>query len=528
MKYIIYARRSSEDKKKQIQSIPDQLEWAEKKKEQLGVEIIETFTDSKTAKEPGRDGFNKMVKFINEQKEPVGILCWKVNRLARNPIDEGAIKFAFIRGKIKHILASDRQFKENESQILMGVEFGAATQFSIDLAKDVNRGLQTKIKKGHRPTCSPLGFLNDPHGIKGEKQVFSDPERWKPIKDAWKKLLSGAYTVPQIKKELDSSGFLTRRGYKVSPSTLYDIFTNTFYAGIYEWQGKIEKGFHEAMITIEEFDQAQIILGRRGKPRMQKHEHAFTGIVRCAECGCMITAEPPKLKKQKNGKVHIYHYVRCSKKNRQQKCKQKYIRLEQLEEQIVNILESIEIPESFAKWAFKQLRKENKEEANESIAKKSALQKQLNENDRMLQGIVDKLAKGTIDDETYKNTRKRYEEEGIRIKEQLTQYLEDKSVWLDKVEATFYFASNARKRFAKGDKQKKREIFVELGSKFWLKDGELSVELKKPFQILQKGVRQTKSLFPSLEPLENMIDMPKTEEFNQLIPIWSHLSDSNR
>ena len=181
-------------------------------------------------------------------------------------------------------------------------------------------------------------------------------------------LLSGTHTIPQIREELnEQAGFRTRQGRKVSLSTLYDIFTNLFYAGMYEWQGNIEQGFHEPIITLEDFDKVQIILGRKGKPRQQKHEHAFTGIVRCAECGCMITAEPPKVKRQKNGKVHIYHYVRCSKKNPEHKCGQKYVRLEQIEEQIENILQSIEIPESFAKWAFKELRKENKVEAKKSV-----------------------------------------------------------------------------------------------------------------------------------------------------------------
>ncbi len=74
----------------------------------------------------------------------------------------------------------------------------------------------------------------------------------------------------------------------------------------------------------------------------------------------------------------------------------------------------------------------------------------------------------------------------------------------------------------------KREIF-KLGSNFWLKDGgELSIELKKPFQILQKGVRQTKSLYPSLEPLENGLYMPKKAEYDQLISIWSFISEAIR
>ena len=530
MKYIIYLRRSSEDKTKQIQSIPDQLEWAKRRAKELGLDVLEVFQDTKTGTKPGREGFNSLMDFIHEYPEPVGILCWKMDRLARNPIDEGMIKYAFMQGKIKHILANDREFREGENQILMGVEFGAATQFSIDLGKNVNRGLQTKIKKGVRPTSVPIGYLNDPNGLKGEKEIFKDHKRWEQIREAWKLLLSGLYTVPQIRKTLNEDmGLRTRKGCKVSLSTLYDTFNNTFYSGIYEWQGEIKTGIHEAMITLDEFDKVQLILGRKGKPRQQSHEHAFTGIIRCAECGYMITEETPKVKKlKKTGKVTIYHYIRCSKKNPNQKCGQKYIRLEELEAQIDRELESIEIPESFAKWAFKQIRKENKKGINNFAHQRAELQRKFNENEQMIDSIVDNLARGTVDDATYKSTRKRYELEGIRLKKQLDKYRGNRNDWLDKIEATFHYATHARANFINGDKQRKREMFVTLGSNFLLKDGELSVELHKPFQSIKESMEKTKALFPSLEPLRNALDMPKKADLDQLIPIWSHLSDSNR
>ena len=45
------------------------------------------------------------------------------------------------------------------------------------------------------------------------------------------------------------------------------------------------------MITREEYDKAQAILGKKGKQRPKTREFAYTGTVRCGECGAMITAE---------------------------------------------------------------------------------------------------------------------------------------------------------------------------------------------------------------------------------------------
>ena len=61
------------------------------------------------------------------------------------------------------------------------------------------------------------------------------------------------------------------------------------------------------MITPEEYDLVQLILGRDGKPRKTKRAFAFTGAIRCQECGCLYTAEIKKkiIKGTGNKRVHI-------------------------------------------------------------------------------------------------------------------------------------------------------------------------------------------------------------------------------
>jgi len=48
------------------------------------------------------------------------------------------------------------------------------------------------------------------------------------------------------------------------------------------------------MVTPEEYDRVQLILGRKGKPRKTKRAFAFTGAIHCEECGCLYTAEIKK------------------------------------------------------------------------------------------------------------------------------------------------------------------------------------------------------------------------------------------
>ena len=64
MRYIIYARKSTESEERQVMSIESQLselkEFATKEK----LEIVASFQEAKTAKEPGRIKLAEMLSFL--------------------------------------------------------------------------------------------------------------------------------------------------------------------------------------------------------------------------------------------------------------------------------------------------------------------------------------------------------------------------------------------------------------------------------------------------------------------------------
>jgi hypothetical protein len=56
----------------------------------------------------------------------------------------------------------------------------------------------------------------------------------------------------------------------MSLSTIYNIFTRPFYYGEFEWpikSGNWYKGTHTPLMTKEEYDQIQFLLGRKDSPR---------------------------------------------------------------------------------------------------------------------------------------------------------------------------------------------------------------------------------------------------------------------
>src|SRR4051812_34188120 len=89
-RYFVYARKSTESEDRQVRSIGDQLAELRDLARKLGIEIVDEFFESRTAKVPGRPIFNEMLNRI-ERGDASGVLAWHPDRLARNSVDGGRI-----------------------------------------------------------------------------------------------------------------------------------------------------------------------------------------------------------------------------------------------------------------------------------------------------------------------------------------------------------------------------------------------------------------------------------------------------
>src|SRR3989344_3430916 len=98
-KYFLYARKSTDVEDKQVLSIEAQLTELRSLAKSKDLVIVEEFVEKQSAKMPGRPVFEEMLKRI-EQGEAQGIICWKIDRLSRNPVDSGRISWLLQRGVI--------------------------------------------------------------------------------------------------------------------------------------------------------------------------------------------------------------------------------------------------------------------------------------------------------------------------------------------------------------------------------------------------------------------------------------------
>ena len=506
IKYFIYARKSSESEDRQVQSIKDQVDELQKLAKNNNLKIVNIFSESKSAKAPDRPVFNEMLERI-KNGEANGILCWKLNRLARNPIDGGTISWMLQEGLIQYIQTYGKGYSPNDNVIMMSVEFGMANQFIRDLRVDTKRGLKAKAERGWYPTFATLGYRHNPLKTKGNKEILKDEERFDLVRRIFDVALEGKLSPPRILNvATEKWGLRNRKGGKISRSNIYRILSDTFYYGEFEYpkkSGNWYQGLHEPMITKEEFEKVQFLLRNdRNASRPKSYDFAFRGSLFCGECGAMITAEH-KQKKQKNGVVRNYIYYHCTKR-KDPKCSQKSIEEKKLQGLIERELNKIDIPDSLQEWAVSILKKDNRVE---SISRNHILENLGNEYKEVVKKIdnlIDMRAGGELSKEEFENRKRGLIEEKSLLNNELTMTNQRVDDWLERAERYFAFAENVKERFQKGGIEIKKDILNTLGSNLYLKDQKLKIDLDKPLKIIEKMATESRRINEMFEPLKGV------------------------
>lgn len=529
-RYFLYARKSSDSEDRQVQSIESQVTKLKQLAQEQHLKIIKTFTEAKSAKKPGnRVVFEEMMDAL-ENGEADGILCWQVNRLSRNPVDSGRVSWLLQQNVIKSIQTYDREYLPGDNVIIFSVEAASSNQYILDLSKNVKRGLETKLNKGWLPNLAPAGYLND----KVENIITKDAERFSLISKMWELMLTGAYTPPQILTIANEDwGYLTRKtkklgGKPLSRSGIYRIFTNIFYAGILEHNGRQYEGKHEPMITLDEFDRVQMLMGRKGKPRRKTHDFAFTGFVRCGECGCLYTAETKKKLIKKSGKIKEYTYYHCTRKKKTIACTQrKVVPLDKLEAQIEQELASITIIPEFRDWALEVLNENNDREITDRTKIHEMQTKTLLNTQAELDNLTKMRYRDLIDDEMFLKQKNELQTKLTDLKAKLRHTEERAEKWLELTEKTFNFATYAHSAFLTGGLELKKEILMALGYNPKIKAGKLYLETMKWFIPIKNEAPALQQEYQRLELTKKSDEQAYSQDLLALRTRWRRWRDSN-
>lgn len=474
MNYFLYCRKSSESEDRQILSIDSQENELKRVAEREGFKIVRVYKESMSAKSPGRPLFDEMLVCI-EKGEAQGILCWKLDRLARNPVDGGRISWDLQRGVIQNIQTFERSYRPTDNVLLMAVEFGMANQYVIDLSMNVKRGNRAKLEKGGWPNRAPFGYINN----KGDKTISIVPHEALIVKRLFELYATGKYDLRSTANALYEEGVRTRKGFKLAKSMIHEMLRNPFYSGIMLRSRKYYEGKHEPLVSKEIFDEANDILNGKNKPRKQKHSFPLRGFMTCDVCGCMLTATISK-------KRYVYYYCTNGRKVCEQR--KRHLTANEAEILIGSLFGKLKIDEELLNIAFQASEEKYQNENNSLATRRQTLENALHAIGERQNRLVDSFVSGITPNELYESKMLALRNERVALQAQLARVGtgdEKGTVTFEQVKNVFLTANSAQEAFFAGDDDVKRNYVEILLSNATIKDQKVQqYQFKMPYQLI--------------------------------------------
>lgn len=476
--YVIYARKSTEAVDRQVASIESQVNELQLLAARRNLHVADVMSESGSAKRLGRPGFRRLIRRIH-RGEVRGILCWKLDRLARNGAEGGEVLHVLEAKLVESIITVDRTFTPSgDDRLIAAIELGMSTKYSDDLSQNVRRGVHARLERGWVNHAPRLGYLLDPV----TKEIVADPERFEPIQRMLYLVLQGTMQPMLVLKiATEQWHLMTRKGTPLARSTFYSMLGDPFYAGINELRdGRVYQGAHPPMLTMPEWQRLQEVIGRAGRARPKRHSFAFTGILKCGNCGGGIT-----------GEVHLkrtarYVYYRCSRRRVGYDCHEPPIAERELIAQIARGIRFLRMPDRVHQFLCREAMAEHALEQGREEQIRQTLDQVLTALDKEESNLVDLRARELVLDDVFISKRTHLLQRRVAAREQVRK-LSRQPADGPRLVSLFNFAVRAQEVLRTGTAVQQRTIVERVGLNYILKDRKVAFSLAKPFDRMAEA-----------------------------------------
>jgi len=481
MKYILYARKSTEEDDRQILSIEAQVfelkEFAAKEK----LEIVASFQEAKTAKEPGRIKFAEMLSLI-EKGRAEGILSWNPDRLARNSVDGGKIIHMIDRGLIKSLKFPTFWFEPTPQGLFMlQIAFGQSKYYVDALRENVTRGMRQKVRNGVWPSKAPLGYLNNTK----TRGIDVDQEKALKAKKVFELYATGNYNLRELAEWCKRVNLKSNLGNDISIGKVHKLLQNVFYVGLMKYKDEIHEATHEPLISKKLFDKVQEIMREKGKPqKVKKHNFSFLGLMKCP-CSAAITAEK---KIKPSGKEYVYY--RCTKKKGP--CQEKhFLREEELYPQIKSFLQKVSLSSHDTEKVLTELEKEESQAKEQAKTTVQNLKVEFSEVEKKLEKLLDVYLEETITAEEYAPRKGKLVRQKVGLQEQIQDFEQNGLSWLEPAREFVLSLNQAAKLLESENKTEMTTFLKNIGSNCILQNRQLIFSPKIPYDLVAERSEAT-------------------------------------
>lgn len=394
-KAVILARVSTSRQEEEGLSLDNQLETLRGYAKKNELDVVEEFRFSESADRKIRKKFIEMVDYVKNHSEVEAIIAYRVDRITRNyrdavAMDDLRLDFEKELHFVYDHLVIDKSTVGRDI-VDWDLKVFLAKQYLNRLKEDAINTALYKLRNNESPGKAPYGYKNITKEDK-KKWIVPDPFESKVVEKMYEWYSTGSYSLLEVRAKVkEVFGLDFSKGY------VDFVLKNKFYIGIIVYAGKEYAHNYERIISPELFDKVQEIKAGYHKKHFKFAglPFAYRGLIRCANCGCMVT---PEKKTKKSGKV--YNYYHCTQYQGKHE-NSKWLREEDITKQFMSYFKGLEMPPEVVTDILQSLKTAHKEKSHFHHTLLTHYQKEYQRYEDMIEKMYEDKLSGSITERYY-------------------------------------------------------------------------------------------------------------------------------
>jgi site-specific DNA recombinase len=470
-------------------SIPAQRDANRRKAESIGAVIVEEFVDrGESARSADRPELKRMLRYVQDNAVAY-VIVHKVDRLARNRLDDVEINLALKQSGVTLVSATENIDETPSGMLLHGIMSTIAEFYSRNLAHEVTKGMTQKAKTGGTPGKAPIGYRNI-RGVSPEgreiRTVEIDPVRGPLIAWAFTAYATGEWTLKALAAELAERGLMTAPTPKFAPKPiganyLHTLLKHPYYKGEVVWKGVRSQGRHKRLVDEQTWQTVQAVLTSHAVGEKQReHPHYLKSSVYCGDCGSRMIVTNAK-----NRYGVIYPYFVCL--GRHQKtttCTRKAVLIARVEQLVEQYYATVQLTPELRELVEESIRGDLAASRAEADVEERGLflqrQRLVNERTKLLQAHY----AGAIPLDLLKTEQDRIAGQLDSVERRLEGLAGDQATVEANLTAALDLAADTQQAYLQSGTLVRRLFNQAFFTQLYLEEDGLRAELREPFQTL--------------------------------------------
>lgn len=361
--------------------------------------------------------------FIKSNKSVEYLVVLDHDRFSRN-LAEALMKIKELHDKfsIKVLATTDSfetDFSDPSTFLMRAFKLMMAEGELWRIRQRTKAGMLQAALNGRHANVAPFGYKNA-RDESGKPILIMDDEKAYIVRMIFKEYLHGT-GIEEIRRMVTPLGF-TRRG----SSAIQEILSNPVYAGMVKIPphkgnlATIGKGIHRAIISEGEYWQAQPRLQGKRINTQIKDEVPLRGVLRCPECGQLMTAGNSKGRK----KYYWYYLCNTHKKN---------FPASLLHGQLNEILDLFSYSAPVLEWFKEKLSEEISNHLGSRGELLASTTKAIRNNRDKVEAAEEKYLTGEVSKTVYNKVISRLRSEGVELERRLSDLQGDQQGYWDRL-----------------------------------------------------------------------------------------------